>query len=74
VVAALRVCFAAGWGFEVVAEILGAPHGIGRILQAMGTQSATPELMASVLWLAVAAVVVDALIVLIDKWSIRWTE
>jgi ABC-type nitrate/sulfonate/bicarbonate transport system permease component len=74
VLGAVRVCFAAGWGFEAIAEILGAQSGIGRIIQAMGTQSATPELMASVLWLAVVAVIVDALIVLIGRWAIRWTE
>lgn len=74
VLAAVRVCFAFGWGFEAIAEILGAQHGIGRIIQAMGTQSATPELMASVLWLAVVAVVVDGLLVLIGKWAIRWSE
>ena len=48
VLGAVRVCFAAGWGFEAIAEILGAQHGIGRIIQTMGTQSATAELMASV--------------------------
>jgi len=74
VLGAVRVCFAAGWGFEAIAEILGAQHGIGRIIQTMGTQSATPELMASVLWLAIVAVVVDGLLVLIGKWAIRWSE
>jgi ABC-type nitrate/sulfonate/bicarbonate transport system permease component len=40
----------------------------------MGTQSATPELMASVLWLAIVAVVVDGLLVLAGKWAVRWSE
>jgi ABC-type nitrate/sulfonate/bicarbonate transport system permease component len=74
VVGAVRVCFAAGWGFEAIAEILGAQHGVGRILQAMGTQSATAELMAAVAWLAILAVLVDALLMLIGRWSVRWTE
>lgn len=74
ILGAVRVCFAAGWGFEAIAEILGAQHGIGRIIQTMGTQSATPELMASVLWLAVVAVLVDGLLVLIGRWAIRWSE
>jgi ABC-type nitrate/sulfonate/bicarbonate transport system permease component len=74
VLGAVRVCFAAGWGFEAIAEILGAQHGIGRIIQTMGTQSATPELMASVLWLAIVAVVVDGLLVLAGKWAVRWSE
>jgi len=74
VLGAVRVCFAAGWGFEAIAEILGAQHGIGRIIQTMGTQSATPELIASVLWLAIVAVIVDALLILLGRWVIRWSE
>ncbi len=74
VLGAVRVCFAAGWGFEAIAEILGAQHGIGRIIQAMATQSATPELMASVLWLAVVAVLVDGALVLVGRWTVRWNE
>jgi len=73
IVAVTRVCFAAAWGFEAIAEILGAQRGVGRIIQTMGTQSATPELMATVLWLAIVAVVVDALILVLSKSLIRWS-
>ena len=74
VLGAVRVCFAAGWGFEAIAGDPRGQHGIGRIIQAMGTQSATPELMASVLWLAIVAVAVDGLLILVGKWTIRWSE
>lgn len=73
-VAVIRVCLAAAWGFEAIAEILGAQHGVGRIIQAMGTQSATPELMATVICLAILAVFVDALVVVIAKTTMRWTD
>jgi ABC-type nitrate/sulfonate/bicarbonate transport system permease component len=74
ILGACRVCVGAAWGFEVIAEILGAQHGAGRIIQAMGTTSATPELMATVLALAIVAVIVDFGLMLVARWSARWTE
>jgi ABC-type nitrate/sulfonate/bicarbonate transport system permease component len=58
----------------VLAEILGAQGGMGRIIQAMGTLSATDDLMACLIWLAVVAVAVDGLLMLVGSYFTNWRE
>lgn len=70
----LRVAFAAGWGFEAIAEILGAQRGTGRIIQVFGTLDATADMMAVVLCITALGVVVDAAVVLATRWVVRWQE
>jgi ABC-type nitrate/sulfonate/bicarbonate transport system permease component len=70
----VRVALAAGWGFEAIAEVLGAQHGAGRIIQVSGTLDATADIMGVVLCVAVLGVLVDALLVLAGRWMIRWQE
>jgi ABC-type nitrate/sulfonate/bicarbonate transport system permease component len=74
VLAAVRVALAAGWGWECVAELLGAQHGIGRVIQVTAQTEATPDLFATLLCLAVVAVLADGLVAAVGGFYIRWKE
>jgi ABC-type nitrate/sulfonate/bicarbonate transport system permease component len=74
VLAALRVALAAGWGWECVAELLGAQHGIGRVIQVTAQTEATPDLFATLLCLAVVAVLADGLVATVGAIYLRWKE
>jgi ABC-type nitrate/sulfonate/bicarbonate transport system permease component len=74
VLAALRVALAAGWGWECVAELLGAQHGIGRVIQVTAQTDATPDLFATLLCLAVVAVLADGLVATVGGFYVRWKE
>jgi ABC-type nitrate/sulfonate/bicarbonate transport system permease component len=72
--AGVRVAFAAAWGFECVAELLGVKQGIGRVIQVTAQIDSTPDLLAGVLAVGIVAVLVDATIVGIGSWVTRWKE
>jgi ABC-type nitrate/sulfonate/bicarbonate transport system permease component len=74
VVAALRVALAAGWGWEAVAELLGGRSGIGRIIQLTAQLGAVADLMATVLCLAIVALICDALLAAGGGYLVRWRE
>jgi ABC-type nitrate/sulfonate/bicarbonate transport system permease component len=72
VVGALRVALAMGWGLEVVAEILGAPQGVGRVLQVMVNSSSTADMIGVLVCVGIVAVLVDSIGALAGKWFVRW--
>ena len=72
VVGAVRVALAAGWGFATVAELLGAPQGAGRVIQAFTTTTATADILAVLVCLGVLAVGLDALVAAGGRWLGRW--
>jgi ABC-type nitrate/sulfonate/bicarbonate transport system permease component len=74
VLAAVRVALAAGWGWECVAELLGAQHGIGRVIQVTAQTYATPDLFGTLLCLAVLAVLADAIVAAVGGFYTRWKE
>lgn len=73
-VGALRIALAAGWGWQCVAELLGAQAGVGRVIQVSGQTYLTDVLIAIMLCIAVMAVVVDALVAAIGRFATRWQE
>lgn len=73
-IGALRVAMAAAWGFTVIAEILGANKGIGRVIQVFATFQATASVIAALLCLGVLALIVDALIASVGRWYTSWQE
>jgi ABC-type nitrate/sulfonate/bicarbonate transport system permease component len=73
-IGAIRVTAALGWSFATVSELLGGQHGTGKLIQALQGISATPEIMAAVVALGVAALLLDAAIVLAGGWIVRWKE
>jgi ABC-type nitrate/sulfonate/bicarbonate transport system permease component len=73
-IGALRLALAAGWGLQVIAELLGSELGVGRLLQVTSQVTATTDLIATLLCLAAAALLLDSLIAAIGKATVRWTE
>lgn len=74
VIGAIRVALAAGWGWQCVAELLGANDGVGRIIQVTAQIQATTDLFATLLCIAVVAVVLDGLVVAGGGFLTRWKE
>jgi ABC-type nitrate/sulfonate/bicarbonate transport system permease component len=73
-VGAVRVAAAAGWSFAAVAELLGGQAGTGKLIQAMQGLSATPDIMATVLAVGVAALILDAAIAAAGGFVVRWKD
>ena len=74
VLGAVRASLAAGWGFETVAEILGAPNGAGRLIQVFSVAVMTPDILGVLVCVGIVAVVVDAVVAGTGRWIVRWQE
>jgi ABC-type nitrate/sulfonate/bicarbonate transport system permease component len=74
VIGAVRVALAAGWGWQCVAELLGANDGVGRIIQVTAQIQATTDLFATLLCIAIVAVVFDGLVAAAGGFLVRWKE
>lgn len=71
---AIRIALAAGWGFQCVAELLGAQAGVGRIIQVSGQTQMTDVLIGVMLCVAVIAVCADAIVGIGGRSLTRWKE
>jgi len=74
VLGAVRVALAASWGWQCIAELLGAESGIGRIIGVTGNILATTDLFATLLCLVVVAVVIDGIVAAVGAYVVRWKE
>jgi ABC-type nitrate/sulfonate/bicarbonate transport system permease component len=72
VLAAIRVALAAAWSWQAVAELLGAHHGVGRVIDVTARLGAVSDLAAAVLCLAAVAVLCDAVVVRVGGAAMRW--
>jgi ABC-type nitrate/sulfonate/bicarbonate transport system permease component len=68
----VRIALAGAWGLEAFSELLGAPKGIGRVIQAMAADMDTQMMVAAIVALAVVAVVFDVAIAGIFGFFTRW--
>jgi ABC-type nitrate/sulfonate/bicarbonate transport system permease component len=68
----IRIALAGAWGLEAFSELLGAPSGVGRIIQAMGAAMDTTTMVAAIVALAIVAVGVDFLIAWLFGFITRW--
>lgn len=68
----LRVLLAFSWGLLVVGELLGGQYGIGRVLALLVPLLRTAEIMATVLWAVVIAIVMDRLVVWLHGRLTDW--
>lgn len=73
-IGAIRISLAAAWGFETVAEILGAPLGAGRLIQVFSVAVMTSDIFGVLLCIGIIAVVTDALVAAAGKWIVRWQD
>jgi len=74
VIGGIRISLAAGWGFETVAEILGAPLGAGRLIQVFSVAVMTADIFGVLICMGVIAVVTDAIIAAVGRWVVRWKD
>ena len=72
VLGGVRIAMAGAWGLETFSELLGAPHGVGRVIQAMGTAMDTQFMVATILALAVVAVGCDGIVAGLFAYITRW--
>jgi ABC-type nitrate/sulfonate/bicarbonate transport system permease component len=70
----LRTALGAAWGLAAIAELLGALHGIGRVIIATWAVYDVAAMMAGILMLAVIAVVLDGAVVWLRRRLTRWAE
>jgi ABC-type nitrate/sulfonate/bicarbonate transport system permease component len=68
----IRIALAGSWGLEAVSELLGAPEGIGRVIQVLSTSSDVTTILAAIVVLACAAVVFDMLVAGGFRIATRW--
>jgi ABC-type nitrate/sulfonate/bicarbonate transport system permease component len=68
----IRIALAGAWGLEAVAELLGAPNGIGRAIQALATSMDVSSIIAAIFSLAIVAVGFDALVAGVFGFITRW--
>ena len=73
-VGAFRVVLQLGWGLELVAELIGAQRGIGRMMSSMQSIFRTDLVIAGIVWIAIAAVIVDWLVKVAMHRATRWSE
>lgn len=74
VLGGVRIALAAAWGLAAIAELLGMPAGLGKVVEAYATTTDTEAIFAAVLLLGVVAVVVDVLVVRLMRRTFRWRD
>jgi ABC-type nitrate/sulfonate/bicarbonate transport system permease component len=70
----IRIALAGAWGLATIAELLGLPNGIGKVVQVLATQSDVEGILAAVLVLGVLGVVVDAVLAFAIRQLFSWRK
>jgi ABC-type nitrate/sulfonate/bicarbonate transport system permease component len=68
----IRIALAGAWGLEAIAELLGAPNGIGNVIEAVARNTDTLTTVSAILSLAIVAVGLDFLLAAIFRFVTRW--
>ena len=68
----IRVACGWSWGLVIVAELLGAHSGIGRILNAFIALLATDLVVVGILWVLLLALVMEFIVDRCFKYLLRW--
>ena len=74
IVGGIRIALAGAWGLAAIAELLGLPSGIGKVVQVLATQSDVEGILAAVLVLGVLGVAIDALFAWLIRRLFAWKE
>lgn len=72
VLGGVRIALAAGWGLAAIAELLGLPAGLGKVVQAFATTTDTEAIFAAILLLGVVAAVTDVIVATLLRRAFRW--
>lgn len=73
-VGAFRVVLQLGWGLELVAELIGAQRGIGRMMSSMQSIFRTDLVVAGIIAIAIAAVITDWAVKLLMYRATQWSD
>ena len=72
-VGGMRVALASAWGIEIVAELLGSPAGIGKLLAYLVPMLRPDIIIALIAWVTVVAVIFDQLLLIpLMRICTRW--
>jgi ABC-type nitrate/sulfonate/bicarbonate transport system permease component len=69
-----RTALGAAWGLATIAELLGALHGVGRVIIATWAVYDIAAMMAAILMLALIATVLDSTVMALRRWVTRWAD
>lgn len=72
VVGGIRIALAGSWGLGAIAETLGAPAGVGKLIVSFASNTNSVGIFASVLVLACCAILTDLLVAALFRLSNRW--
>ena len=72
VLGGMRIALAGSWGLAAIAELMGAPEGIGKLIVSFASNTNVVAIWAVVLSLAVVAVLTDLVLVLLTRFLNRW--
>ena len=70
----VRIALGGAWGLEAIAELLGLPNGIGKIIQVLAQQTDAEGIMAALVFLGLVAVIFDAVTASGFRWLTRWSK
>jgi ABC-type nitrate/sulfonate/bicarbonate transport system permease component len=73
-IGAIRVALAAGWGWELVVETIGAKQGLGLVISVTSQLDDTADLLAAVFAISVVALIADGLVAALGSALTRWKE
>jgi ABC-type nitrate/sulfonate/bicarbonate transport system permease component len=72
-VGGLRVAFAASWGLQIVAELVGSPAGVGKLFAYLVPLLRPDLIIALIAWITVVAVSLDQLLLVpLARKTTRW--
>jgi NitT/TauT family transport system permease protein len=72
VLGGMRIALASSWGLGAIAELMGAPQGVGKLILSFAANTNVVAIWAAVLCYAVVAVLTDVLLVLLMRFVNRW--
>jgi ABC-type nitrate/sulfonate/bicarbonate transport system permease component len=71
-VGGVRVAVGIAWGVQIVAELMGGQYGMGRVFSAMISFQALDAIVVGILWIALAAAIVDLVLLSVIRRVTRW--
>jgi ABC-type nitrate/sulfonate/bicarbonate transport system permease component len=72
VLGGMRIALAGSWGLGAIAELMGAPKGVGKLILSFAANTNVVAIWATVLSFAVVAVLTDLALVLLMRFLNRW--
>jgi len=70
----LRVTLQLAWGLTIVAELMGAQIGIGKVMSSAARFLRTDYVMAGVIWISVVAMLTDLIFRLVIRRTTAWSR